>query len=429
MASPVLVSVTPADGAIAVPVNSSVVFAFDVEFVYNPFMFSSTFGFKSAIQWSPNVNFSYAVSPDGTTLTCTPSAAMPANTTITWTLNPIGATLPFMDYDGDELAFTTGSFTTAGSGQQTNAVTPTVCAISKTTGARQTNATTTIPYGSPSAFYIGSVDATNDNPVSSATLVFPGNAQHPLTALSSVYHLTDFDGYATQALLDTAVPAGSYTFNVQRQSGAITVPMTLTDFVNWPPVPMISNFDQAQSINSSNAFTFQWTPMPNVKSMDTVVFEITDPNVNGFGEIFTAPNSTNALANTAGSVTIPATLLQPGKTYEGALSFNRVIYVATNSTDKVISMATLTRTTYFSITTASAVLVAPKFVDYSLDPSTGFKLSISAQPGSTLFLESSVDLNKWDPVTTTTVPGIGVYSYTDSTTIGQSPRFYRASSR
>ena len=60
--------------------------------------------------------FNYAWSEDSKTLTCTYTGGLPGNTTISWTLNAADAMFFFENDDGDQVALTTGSFTTGEGG-------------------------------------------------------------------------------------------------------------------------------------------------------------------------------------------------------------------------------------------------------------------------------------------------------------------------
>src|SRR5262245_582039 len=117
-AAPSLASVTPANGATNVPVNSTLVFVFDQDMdtsvdllpSFPPFLVGN-------FEVTPaTAIFLGAWEPDDRTLTCTPVSDLPANTMISWKLNPTGAPLPLTSASGQVLATVSGSFTTAGGG-------------------------------------------------------------------------------------------------------------------------------------------------------------------------------------------------------------------------------------------------------------------------------------------------------------------------
>lgn len=118
--TPTVTSVTPANGATAVAVDSALVFVFstpmdtDASFIPSvpPFVIGN-------LEFTPAgavaaVDFQW--SGDGRTLTCQPVSELPANTTITWKLNPAGAMFPIKSSGGVSLGTVSGSFTTGAGG-------------------------------------------------------------------------------------------------------------------------------------------------------------------------------------------------------------------------------------------------------------------------------------------------------------------------
>ena len=418
MASPVLVSSIPDNAATGVAVSSDVSFTFDSEMLFSPALFMSYPPYLySSLQWSPNLNFTYAMSADSMTLICTPTGPLPANTQITWTLNPSNATMDFEDLDGNPLPTITGSFTTAGS--STPSTGTNVCTLFKTLAYYQTDASTVSPATNVPAFFNATVMATNGNPISAAALLFPGSSQPmALSQLPGQSLFTYNNYYNSQALLDTAIPAGTYTFSLLRQSGQLSVVMNVSTMTDYAPVPKINNFDATQAVDPAKAFTFTWTPISGVQPLDNVQFVIDSDS----GEIF---SSSNTLANTAGSITIPANKLAAGKTYDGYLGFVRTVYQATNATDQVVSVASLLRSTHIFIKTTGGTSSTPKFAQYGTNPNGKFSLTLSAPAGSTLKIESSATLSGWQTVLTTNVPANGTVIYQDVSS-ADAARFYRA---
>lgn len=121
-AAPQLVSSQPAQGATGVAVTSSVTFTFNVPMTPNPLLGGNPFFAPvGSVKWGANLpgeEFTYAWSEDFKTVTCTYSGDLPANTLISWQLNPPGVSqavqltslegvaLPIGQYSG---SFTTGN--------------------------------------------------------------------------------------------------------------------------------------------------------------------------------------------------------------------------------------------------------------------------------------------------------------------------------
>ncbi len=147
--TPTVTSFTPANGATGVAVDSALVFAFDqpmdtdVSFVPTvpPFVVGN-------MEFTPSgsvaaVDFQW--SDDGRTLTCQPATEMPANTTITWKLNPAGAMIPITSSGGTALATVSGSFTT-GAGGGGGGTAPKLVSSSPADGAIDVSVTTTVVF-------------------------------------------------------------------------------------------------------------------------------------------------------------------------------------------------------------------------------------------------------------------------------------------
>lgn len=73
------------------------------------------------------------------------------------------------------------------------------------------------------------------------------------------------------------------------------------------------------------------------------------------------------------------------------------------------------------------VPVAPVRLSGEYDRATGlFRITLTGQAGETYKLQVSEDLRTWSDLQTQTLPGSGEVKFTDSESLGRSPRFYRA---
>ena len=131
--APMLASVTPADGAMDIATNSTIVFVFDQDMdtlsvvpipSFPPF-FIGNFEIQPA-----TLIFTGTWDEDQRTLTLECLTALPSDTTISWKLNPPGGMVaPFSNTSGETLATVSGSFKTAanattGPGPRLVSVTP-----------------------------------------------------------------------------------------------------------------------------------------------------------------------------------------------------------------------------------------------------------------------------------------------------------------
>jgi hypothetical protein len=151
---PALVSSQPADGATEVPVTSAIQFTFDIAMSPNTVLGGIPDVWVGAIEWSgvDAMAFTYAWSADGRTVTATPDAELPAQTTIGWTLNPEEATLTLASTSGTPLptAEYHGSFRTAEDddpgGGDPNDEPPTLVSSSPSDGATGVSVSSTVVF-------------------------------------------------------------------------------------------------------------------------------------------------------------------------------------------------------------------------------------------------------------------------------------------
>lgn len=145
--APKVTSVTPANGATGVPITSSLVFVFDQNMDTEVDAFPSFPPFAIGnLDFTPSGFVDSEWSTDGRTLTCTPSSEWPAQTTITWRLNPAGTFMPFTSSSGTPVATTSGTFTTGESGGGGGDEAPTLISVAPADGATGVPVTTTVVF-------------------------------------------------------------------------------------------------------------------------------------------------------------------------------------------------------------------------------------------------------------------------------------------
>ena len=145
--APKVTSVTPANGATAVPVTSPVVFVFDQNMDTSVTPIPSIPPFLTGnLEFTPSMIVESEWSSDDRTLTCTPSSDWPAQTTITWRLNPAGSLMPFTSSSGTAVATVSGTFTTGESGGGGGDEAPTLIAVTPEDDALGVPVTTTVVF-------------------------------------------------------------------------------------------------------------------------------------------------------------------------------------------------------------------------------------------------------------------------------------------
>src|SRR5947207_5383647 len=129
--APTLASVSPAIGATNAAPRGSAVFVFDQAMdTTTPLLATIGNLVIGNYEFSPasvNLLLSGSWGADRRTLTIKPSGPIPLNTTVTWTLNPAGATVPLKSATGQPLETVTGNYKIASnSGGSPNEVCPPV---------------------------------------------------------------------------------------------------------------------------------------------------------------------------------------------------------------------------------------------------------------------------------------------------------------
>ncbi len=430
---PALLFVSPAEGAMGVPLNANVVFVFDrpMRKITNP---------GPAIRWIgvEAARFTYAWSGDGATLTCDYAGDFPALATIAWVLNPDGAAVLFESADGVPLpgdTYSGGFMTTTGGGG--GGCDPDGIpdawggyGISKLGNYVQTSAADPVP-DSPDPFVFSAVVLSPDaGPnVTAASVTLPGGGQRMLEAIpfASGFMYAD-ESPATAAALDTAYPAGTYTLRFN-QTGQPERVIAMNMPVGNPPIPKIANYTEAQSINASQDFTLRWGAFTGATATDYLSLVIHD----NMGHIFfMAPDACvpRPLPVTATSVVLPANTLQSGKTYEGELTFSRLFYFSTNAVANMSGSGSLTRTTRFTLSTGGGTPdAAARFTAFRLLPNSNPELTLTGTAGRSYTIQRTGSLTApraWANAGTVTMNAAGTAVFEDVQPGKVLPLYYRA---
>jgi hypothetical protein len=188
--------------------------------------------------------------------------------------------------------------------------------ISKTSNYRQTSAADPLPDTVDGSFvFIASVASPSLSAAVTGSVTEPDNTQHALSGVGGFGQF--FETAASEAALDTAFPAGSYTlrFTLAGQTEQVA---TMTMPSEGPPIPKITNFEEAQDVNPSVDFTLRWNGFSGAGPNDHISMYISDTNGN---VVFQAPNLCvpRELPATATSVLIPANTLRTNQTYTAAI--------------------------------------------------------------------------------------------------------------
>jgi Bacterial Ig-like domain len=415
---PFLIFTSPATGAKNVALDSPVVFTFTVPMAP-----------VQAITWSPNVvaaNFSYTWSPSATNLTAQYNTALPANATITWTLDPS----VFKSQSGTALFAVnlSGSFTTGSSQSNTNSP----CnggstntgigslSISKNVRYVQTNANPPVVDTESGAGFFAFLQSPATNPVTQVTLQLPNGT---IKTLTNLFGFVFFEQFASQEALDAAYPAGNYTVNMTRTTG--TAALTLSLAANGaPPTPQITNFAQTQNFDPTADLTVQWLPFAGAAAYDSIYFDMSDTTA---GTDFHAPDPCipRDLPNTATSIVVPKNTFGAGADIDGSLGFNKIGSLNTNSVPGLVAFADYSKTTSFKATTSGGSQPNPPSIQNLVRLQNGtVQFQVQGTAGATLSAEASTDLKSWTPIMSAPSTS-GLLPVTDSQAASMPYRFYR----
>ena len=434
---PRLVSITPAPGATDVSPTAPMIFEFDQEMDTTVTLIPSSPPFFIGNYHITPANispfFTGSWSADGRTLTFTPTASVPLNTTVNWTLNPTGTSFPLVNLEGQPMAATNGSYRILG---DTGGSTNEVCIFPTLTGAYvltklfdhvQITADEVIPAEEAPATFSAFVQSPAGGPaVTSASLTFPGGAEIELTNQFGFFTL--LESFETEGELEAAAPAGDYTMRFE-QSGQpervipMAVPVTLTI------VPMVSNYAAAQEIDPARDFTLQWNPFDPRGPGAFIRVTITD----GFGNlIFQAPNPCvpRELEASDTSTVIPANYLRPGVIYRGLLEFGEMFYSSTNDVPQMSGYGAVERQTQFTIQAVGSTggTLPAVFTSFQLLTNGHPQFTLIGSPDTDYDVERTGDLTEpdWTVVGTATTDGTGEAAFEDDDDGLTFPAFYRA---
>jgi hypothetical protein len=315
--APTLVESIPSMGKTDVALNAAIVFTF-----------SEPMQPGHSITWSGNVtaaSFTYQWSSDKRSLFCIYASALPANTTIHWTLNPTGSSQSFRDLAGNRLAAdVAGQFTTG----FTNETGPDVQLIYVVKGESYSQSTSGVsqPEGATPFTAAGVAVGSRRGRLIGGVVKLPNSATVPLETPEDVgsLEMEVEREFASRAELDATAPNGNYVVTVQTvHEGSHSVALNVAGDA-YPNVPHVTNFASTQAIDPSVDLTVTWDAFAGGTSGDFVQLAIDDDQRSA---VFYSglPGAANALDGTATSVRIPAGTLQPGRSYHAELLFTKIV--------------------------------------------------------------------------------------------------------
>jgi hypothetical protein len=412
-AQPTIISNVPTSGATGVSTTAAVVFTFSE--AMNTTATTASFFNLSTYASLPATP---VWSAGNTVLTCTPSPAFPASTSILWVVSG-------QDPDGNALggvpegSFTTGTGGGGGGGGGTGTNQYTSFSVGKGFAYDQTSTGAPTPDTNVPYLFVGSIVLSSNRSAVSATLTLPSasvsnlmqNPIHPEQFLLSV-------GNTNQAIMDSTFGTGNYVFNVTAATSNQQVTVNLPSTLVQPNAPHLTNYTAAQAVNPTQLFTLGWDPFTNGTATDYVYVVI--------GNDFSTPllGASNALTGTATSVQIPANTLKLNTNYGASISFYRM--VSTTNGSAYFTDAFRDSITYFSLITTSGTTTPLILTNASWSGHT-FSFNVTSAAGQSLVVEYNTSFvsNQWQTLLTTN-SATGLVQVSDSSNTTNSLLFYRA---
>ncbi|HAV63851.1 MAG TPA: hypothetical protein DCY13_15985, partial [Verrucomicrobiales bacterium] len=354
------------------------------------FTFDEPMQSGTAISWTgvSGGSFAYSWSADRRTLFCRHATALPADASISWTLNPAGQAVGFRDLAGNALPQWQGRFTTGPASSPAGADVRQLF-LGKGRFYSQTGASPVLGLHLAEGF----ADLRSPNSATNGSITLPNSRSVQLEHTEDRQGFDVEAAYASQSDLDLFFPSGNYvtSFNTIRD-GTKSVTLTLTGN-QYPNAPTISNLAAAQTINPAAQFQLNWQAFAGGTASDIIVVEIESE----YGAtVFESPNlgQPGALTGTATGVLIPAGTLAPGRNYEVTIAFLKVVDQETAAYSGLLAVAGYFSETEFSIATTGTV-AGPVWSVVS-QGATNLRVRLTGAAGVPYTVEETGNFQTWD---------------------------------
>jgi hypothetical protein len=297
----------------------------------------------------------------------------------------------------------------------------------------QTNTATPVLPATNALVFNAFVVATTNNLVTNATVKPPFTTSTPMRTLPRQpggASLQFEEHFNTLQALDAAYPTGS-TLNVPTYSlmmygihdgaraaglgfGIAGIPGS------YPATPQISNFNAAQSIDTTTAFKLLWS-LVNGQTSYVVQVTISDAASN---TLFAspAPFTTNALTGISNSLVIPAYTLPAGTNLTAHLSVARPAGVNTNDYPGAVGVSGLAMDVRFPLVTRRAPML-PRLSTISTNTKP-FRLQFNGETNRSYHIQGTTNFISWQDLLVTNSP-TGTGNFIDPGSAGLGRRFYR----
>jgi hypothetical protein len=263
---------------------------------------------------------------------------------------------------------------------------------------------------------LASVDSTDFDLITNATLRLPNNAVKAMDDLADSWDYLDTRN--NFSMLNSAYGWGTYTLTFQTlHDGNFSCGLNFPD-TPLPPTPRLTNFAAVQAVNPAKPLTlfFDFSAAPAVS--DFVQAYVTD----GHLIVWATPDfgQPGALDGTARSTIIPANTFDTNYIYSLNLEITRLSSTNENCYPSAEGVTATFRSTALDLTT-----IAPPRLRLLSGPTNGaISIRVVADAGQTIVLQGSDNLITWSNLATNADPS-GLNTFTVPA-LSPRGRLYRA---
>jgi hypothetical protein len=285
----------------------------------------------------------------------------------------------------------------------TNATTSYV--IGKTYLNLQNSAGAPTPNPSPVCSFIATTSLSSNQSANAVTLTLASGGTSNLfyTIVNPGEYLL-IANETNSAQFESTFPQGDYVFHVNSSSSNEQLTVTLPASMPQPNAPHISNYDAAQNMNPSQAFTLTWDPFAGGTATDYILLTVGN---NAFQT--PSPGTNGALKGTSTSATIPAGTLVPNSNYVARLIFYHTAGTSNATYSTTAYRATVTQ---FHINASGSGTPAP-LLSNPIWSGGALSFDVATSPGTALKVLFSTDISlptaQWTTVVNTNPTGTSVH--------------------
>jgi hypothetical protein len=291
----------------------------------------------------------------------------------------------------------------------------------------QTNAAGPVLDGTNTFHFQAAASLNTNLTASAATLTVPGQAPQPMTPSSSRRFVVSVDTNSFDDLTAT-FPGGDYSFVISNQSTTVHFPAVSA----LPNAPALSDYQAAQTIDSTKDFTLAWDRFAGGDATDVITLVVADKSSGQ--TVFETPRVAcpGALDGAATSVLIPAGALSSNQIYTVDITFIRVLTFDTNSIAGDALLAGTEAETLITVATGPGAVVpppsAPVLTNAAWLPGGSLRFDFTTTPGASYTLQFNQNLANpagWISLLTTNAVA-NLTGFTNIPPPGAAAGFYRA---